>query len=85
MEGTGVTKGTGPKLQFVEKLVLHDSHQSRNNVHVAVSDNNWYCRLCFRLRAALLYVGFHCLSLNVSAYMAIFKRVGFFIYLFSYA
>jgi hypothetical protein len=43
-----------------------------------------YCRLCFRLRAALLYVGFHCHSLHVSAYMAIFKCVGFFIYLFSY-
>jgi hypothetical protein len=32
-------------------------------------------------RAALLYVGFHCLSLHLSAYMAIFKGVGFFIYL----
>jgi hypothetical protein len=37
-----------------------------------------YCRLCFRLRAALLYVGFRCLSLHVSAYMAIFRRVGCF-------
>jgi hypothetical protein len=43
---------------------------------------NGYYRLCFRLRAALLYVGFHCLSLHVSAYMAIFRSVGFFIYLF---
>jgi hypothetical protein len=39
-----------------------------------------YCRLCFHLHAALLYVGFHCLSLHVSAYMAIFRCVGFFIY-----
>jgi hypothetical protein len=46
---------------------------------------NGYCRLCFHLRAALLYVGFHRLSLHVSAYMAIFQCVGFFIYLFSYA
>jgi hypothetical protein len=42
---------------------------------------NGYCRLCLRLRAALLYVGFHCLSLHVSAYMAIFKSIGIFIYL----
>jgi ABC-type arginine/histidine transport system permease subunit len=41
-----------------------------------------YVSVCF---AALLYVGFHCLSLHVSAYMAIFKGVGFFIYLFSYS
>jgi hypothetical protein len=39
---------------------------------------NSFCRLCFRLRAALLYVGFHWLSLHVSAYMAIFKCVGYF-------
>jgi hypothetical protein len=42
---------------------------------------NGFCRLCLRMRAALFYVGFHCLSLHVSAYMAIFKSVGFFIYL----
>jgi hypothetical protein len=42
---------------------------------------NGYCRLCFRLRAALLCFGFHCLSLHVSAYMAIFRCVE---YLFSY-
>jgi hypothetical protein len=41
-----------------------------------------FCRLYLRLRAALLYVGFHCISLHVSAYMAIFRCVGFFIYLF---
>jgi hypothetical protein len=46
---------------------------------------NGYCRLCFHLHAALLYVGFRCFSLHISAYMAIFKCVGFFIYLFSYA
>jgi hypothetical protein len=42
-----------------------------------------YCMLCLRLRAALLYVGFHYLSLHASAYVAIFKCVGVFIYLFS--
>jgi hypothetical protein len=42
---------------------------------------NGYCRLCLRLRAALLYIGFQGLSLHSSAYMAIFKSVGFFIYL----
>jgi hypothetical protein len=31
--------------------------------------------------AASLSVGFHCLSLHVSSYMAIFKCVGFFVYL----
>jgi hypothetical protein len=41
---------------------------------------NGYCRLWFHLRAVLLYFGFHCLSLHASAYMAIFKCVGFFIY-----
>jgi hypothetical protein len=25
---------------------------------------NWFCRLCFRLPAALLYVGFHCLPIS---------------------
>jgi hypothetical protein len=35
----------------------------------------------FMCHSALLSVGFHCLSLHVSAYMAIFKSVGFFIYL----
>jgi hypothetical protein len=45
---------------------------------------NGHCRLYFSLRAALLYVGFHCLLLHVSAYIAIFRCVGFFIYLFSY-
>jgi hypothetical protein len=40
-----------------------------------------FCRLCLRLRAALLHVGFHCLSLHVSAYMAIFRCVGVFVYL----
>jgi hypothetical protein len=44
--------------------------------------SNGYCRLCFRLRSVLLYVGFHCLSLHVSAYMAIFKCVRFFIYIY---
>jgi hypothetical protein len=33
-------------------------------------------------RAALLYVVFHCLSLHVSAYMAIFRYVGVFIYIY---
>jgi hypothetical protein len=42
---------------------------------------NGYCRLYLRLRAALLYVGFHYHSVQVSTYMAIFKCVGFFIYL----
>jgi hypothetical protein len=40
---------------------------------------NGYCRLCFRLRAALLYLGFHWLALYVSVYMAIFRCVGYFI------
>jgi hypothetical protein len=40
-----------------------------------------YVSVCVKLYC----VGFHCLSLHVSAYMAIFKCVGFFIYLFSYA
>jgi cell division protein FtsB len=31
---------------------------------------NGFCRLYFRLRAALLHFGFHCISLHVSAYMA---------------
>jgi hypothetical protein len=35
--------------------------------HKRVSKKNNYCRLCFLLRAALLYVGFQCLSLHVSA------------------
>jgi hypothetical protein len=39
---------------------------------------NGFFRLCFRLLAALLYVGFHCFSLHVSAYMAIFMCVWFF-------
>jgi hypothetical protein len=30
-------------------------------------------------------LGFHCLSLHVSAYTAILRCVGFFIYFFSYA
>jgi hypothetical protein len=46
------------------------------------SRSQWVLRLCLRLRAALLYVGFHCLSLHVSAYMAIFRCVGVFIYVF---
>jgi hypothetical protein len=41
---------------------------------------NGYSGLCFRLRVALSYGGFHCLSLHVSAYMTIFKCVRFFIY-----
>jgi hypothetical protein len=32
----------------------------------------------FKCVGALLYVGFHCLSLDVSAYMSIFKCVGYF-------
>jgi hypothetical protein len=32
-----------------------------------------YISVCLQL-----YVGFHCLSLHVSVYMAIFKRVGYF-------
>jgi hypothetical protein len=37
-----------------------------------------FCWLCYRLRAAFC-AGFHCLSLHVSAYMAIFRCVGYFI------
>jgi hypothetical protein len=29
----------------------------------------------------LYYVGFHCLSLHVSAYIAIFRHVGYFIFI----
>jgi hypothetical protein len=45
--------------------------------HFQNNPTQWVLRLCFRLRAALLYVGFHCLSLHVSAYMTIFRCVGF--------
>jgi hypothetical protein len=38
--------------------------------------SNAFCRLCYRLRAALLCC--HYFTLNVSAYMAIFKCVGYF-------
>jgi hypothetical protein len=48
---------------------------------IASDKYNWFCRLCFRLPAALLYVSFHCLSLNVSAYMAMFRCVGYFMFI----
>jgi hypothetical protein len=37
---------------------------------------NGFCRLCYRLRAALLCC--HCLTLHVSAYMTIFRCVAYF-------
>jgi hypothetical protein len=42
---------------------------------------NGFCRLCLILREALLYVGFHCLTLYITAYMAIFKCVGYFYFI----
>jgi hypothetical protein len=66
---------------FVVGLVLPKQSLLVQGVRVAVIVIGC-CRLCLRLRAALLYVGLHCISLHVSAYMAIFKRVGVFIYFF---
>jgi Ca2+/H+ antiporter len=40
---------------------------------------NVFCRLCFHLRTTLLC--WFCLSLHVSAYMAIFRCVGYFIFM----
>jgi hypothetical protein len=56
---------------------------SEKSVLVAerVSLGLYFCRLRFRLRAALLCVDFHYFSLHISAHMAIFKCVGYFIFI----
>jgi hypothetical protein len=46
----------------------------------AFRTTNGFCRLCFRLRAALLCWS-SLFSLHVSAYMAIFKCVGYFTFI----
>jgi hypothetical protein len=74
-------------LSFTTCLGLHGHLQACRILHMfifiylRIKTDKQNPGLCFRLRAALLYVGFHCLSLHVSAYMAIFKCVGFLIYL----
>jgi hypothetical protein len=55
---------------------LHSTNTFKKNILF-----NGYCRLYLRLPVALLYIVFHCLSLHVSAYMAIFRcRIYIYIY-----
>jgi hypothetical protein len=74
-------------LSFTACFVLHGYLQVCRILHMfifiylRIKTEKQNPGLCLRLRSALLYVGFHCLSLHVSAYMAIFRCVGFFIYL----
>jgi hypothetical protein len=56
--------------------VLFRTLRSQNSMGIA-----GYGSVCVQFYC----VGCHCLSLHVSAYMGIFRCVGFFIYLFSYA
>jgi hypothetical protein len=69
-------------LAFTTCFGLHGHLQGRRIYIYIYIYIYMYCRLCFRLRASLLYVGFYCLSLHVSAYMAIFKGVGY-IYIYT--
>jgi uncharacterized membrane protein len=64
-------------LSFTTCFGLHGNLQVSD-----ISICNGFCRSCLRLRAALLYVGFHCLSLHVSVYIAIF-RCSIYIYIYT--